>query len=538
MLSSLYIKNLAIIDELNISFNEGLNIITGETGAGKSLIIKAIQLLMGRKFSPEILRTGCDTLVVEGNFNDHNNNTVIRRIYRENRQSKSFINDEPVTQKELLKTTRLLADLHGQHDHQNLLDSSTHLHYLDSYGSYDSMLIKVKNIFHHVQECEIKLHKLLLRQSQLREKSTLYEFQLNELTQYPLSIEFEEEIIRKYHLLSKASEIQSSLLSVSLLLEGGDYAVLNSLNKIINELENISEFDESILTIQKRTGENRIELEDISLEIQRVKENIIVNPDELEKVNDIISHIEMLKRKHGGSIESVIEYRDAIIQAEVESGGCKAEINNLEKEFQNLKKDLLDNSTLISQYRKNTGAKLEKTIKANLKHLNMADTIFKINLYSNPENIMETGMDSCEFFISTNIGEELRPVAKIASGGEISRIMLAIKMTLQSEDIVNTLIFDEIDSGISGATAERIGETFEKLAESHQIICITHLSQIAGKGDTHFKVSKNIKGNRIVVDVNKLTQSDRIGEIATLISGRKITESSRKQAEELLQSNG
>ena len=538
MLSSLYIKNLAIIDELNISFNEGLNIITGETGAGKSLIIKAIQLLMGRKFSPEILRTGSDTLVVEGNFNEHNNNTIIRRIYRENRQSKSFINDEPVTQKELLKTTRLLADLHGQHDHQNLLDSNTHLHYLDSYGSYDSILVKLKNTFQSVQECESKLHKLLLMQQKLREKSELYEFQLNELTQYPLSIEFEKEIVKKYNRLSMASEIQSSLSTVGMLLEEGDYAIINSLNKIINELEKVSEFDESILTIQKRTGENRIELEDMVLDIQRIKENILVRPDELEKVNDIIAHIEMLKRKHGGSIESVIEYRDSIIQAELESGGCKAEINNLENKFQDLKKELLENSTKISQYRKATAIKLEKTIKNNLKHLNMADTIFKINLISDPENIIETGMDSCEFFISTNIGEELRPVAKIASGGEISRIMLAIKMALQSKDIVDTLIFDEIDSGISGATAERIGETFEKLAESHQILCITHLSQIAGKGDTHFKVSKNIKGERIVVNVNKLTKTDRIGEIATLISGQKITESSRKQAEELLQVNG
>ncbi len=538
MLISLYIKNLAIIDELNVSFNEGLNIITGETGAGKSLIIKAIQFLMGRKFTPEILRTGSDTLVVEGNFNANNKITVIRRIYRDSRQSKSFINDEPVTQKELLKTTRLLADLHGQHDHQNLLDSNTHLHYLDSYGNYDTLLIKVKNIFRNVQECEIELNKLQLRQSELREKNELHDFQLTELTQYPLSVEFEKEQITKYNRLSKASEIQSFLESVGMLLEGDDYAVLNSLNKIINELENVSEFDESILSIQKRIGGNRIELEDIVLDIQRIKETIIVNPNELEKVNDIISHIEMLKRKHGGSIESVIEYRDSIIQAENDSGGCKTEINKLAKEFQYLKKELLDHSTNLSHNRKSTAIKLEKIIKNNLNHLNMGDTVFKIKLDSDPQNIMETGMDVCEFFISTNIGEKLRPVAKIASGGEISRIMLAIKMALQSKDIVNTLIFDEIDSGISGATAERIGETFGKLAESHQILCITHLSQIAGKGDTHFKVSKNIKGERIVVNVHKLTKKDRIGEIATLISGRKITESSRKQAEELLQANG
>jgi len=538
MLSSLYIKNLAIIDELNISFNEGLNIITGETGAGKSLIIKAIQLLMGRKFSPEILRTGRDTLVVEGNFYEHNNNTIIRRIYKENRQSKSFINEEPVTQKELLKTTRLLADLHGQHDHQNLLDSNTHLHYLDSYGSYDSLLVKLKNIFQSVQECQSKLHKLLLMKQKFRENSELYKFQLNELTQYPLSIKFEKEIVKKYNQLSMASEIQSSLSTIGMSLEEGDYAVINSLNKIINEFEKVSEFDESIHTVQKRICENRIELEDMVLDIQRIKENISVHPDELEKVNDIIVNIEMLKRKHGGSIESVIKYRDSIIQAEFESGGCTTEIDNLETEFQDLKKELLEYSTKISQYRKVTATKLEKAIKNNLKHLNMADTIFNINLISESENIIETGMDSCEFFISTNIGEELRPVAKIASGGEISRIMLAIKMALQSKDIVKTLIFDEIDSGVSGATAERIGETIEKLAESHQILCITHLSQIAGKGDTHFKVSKNIKSERIVVNVDKLTKTDRIGEIATLISGRRITESSRKQAEELLQANG
>ena len=247
--------------------------------------------------------------------------------------------------------------MHGQHDHQYLLDSNTHLHYLDSYGSYDSILGKLKNIFLNVQECQSKLHKLVLMQQKLREKSELYNFQLNELTQYPLSIEFEKEIVKKYNRLSMASEIQSSLSSVGMLLEEGDYAVINSLNKIINELENVSEFDESILTIQKRTGQNRIELEDMVLDIQRIKENISVHTDEFEKVNDIIEHIEMLKRKYGGSIESVIEYRDSIIQADLESGRCKAEINNLENKFQDLKKELLENSTKISQYRKATATK-------------------------------------------------------------------------------------------------------------------------------------------------------------------------------------
>ena len=538
MLTSLYIKNLAIIDELTISFSSGLNIITGETGAGKTLIIKAIQLLMGRKFSPEILRTGCDTLIVEGNFITGTNSTIIRRIYRDNKQSKSFINDEPVTKKKLLKTTLLLADLHGQHDHQNLLDSNTHLSYLDSYGNYNLELNMVKKLYQDLNKCENELQKLLLKRNELKEKSELHEFQLKELTEYPLSTEFEINQIKKYNRLSKASDIQSSLSTVSALLEGRDSAVINSLNTITHELENVSDFDDSILAIQQRMVSNRIDLEDLILDIQKAKDSIIINPDELEIINNIISHIEMLKRKYGGSIDSVIEYRDSIIQTEIESGGCNAEIDLLVNEVQQLKTELLECSKAISKYRKSTGIKLEKTIKDSLKHLNMSDTNFKIQLNSDPENIIESGMDTCEFFISTNIGEELRPVTKIASGGEISRIMLAIKMALQSKDIVDTLIFDEIDSGISGATAERVGETFEKLAKSHQILCITHLSQIAGKGESHYKVSKKIKDDRIVVDINKLSKTNRIGEIATLISGRKVTESSRKQAKELLYTDG
>jgi len=538
MLSSLYIKNLAIIDELNVSFNKGLNIITGETGAGKSLIIKAIQLLMGKKFSPEILRTGSNTLVIEGVFKTENDKTVIRRLYRENKESKSFINDKPVTQKKLLKTTCLLADLHGQHDHQNLLNSNTHLNYLDSYGDYNSELKRVGITFRCLRDYELLLDGLLLRKHDIQEKNELHEFQLIELTEHPISIEFENDLNTKYKRLSMASEIKESLLTVSSILENGDAAIIKSLNKIMNVLEKVSEFDNSILNIQKRAESNRIDLEDLVLEIQNVKDSIIVYPGELGKVNEIIAHIEMLKRKYGGSIDSAIEYRDNLLQAKIESGGFTDEINKLEEEIATLKNELLNYSIIISKNRKNTAAKLEEAIKNNLKHLNMSNTQFKIQLISDSENIMETGMDRCEFFISTNIGEDVRPVAKIASGGEISRIMLAIKMALQSKDMVDTLIFDEIDAGISGATAERVGGAFEKLAESHQILCITHLSQIAGKGNTHYKVCKNIKDKRIVVDINKLSKPDRIGEIATLISGIKVTDSSRKQAEELLQPNG
>ncbi len=529
---------MAIINELKVEFEDGLNIITGKTGTGKSLIVQAIQLLLGKKFSPEILRTGSDTLIIDGEFKKGNSQTVIRRLYKNNGQSKSFINDEPVKQIDLIKTTRMLADLHGQHDHQNLLDSKTHLKYLDSFGSYKTELNKVEQLFQKRESCKNTLNKLIKQQQDLDDKGELYKFQLKELTLYPISIDFEKETTDKHNLLSKAEDIKLSLSNAGSLLEDGDSAVIKKLNTVMGELDKVSDYDEAILGLYKRIGSIRIDLEDLILEIQRVQEDIIINTDELERINEIISHIEMLKRKYGGSIVSVIEYRDKIIQSEKDSGNCKADIKKLENELENISKQLHICAEKVSQKRQKTATRLESIIKRNLDHLNMPDIQFKINLSTDLNNIQVTGLDTCEFFISTNIGEELRPVAKIASGGEISRIMLAIKMTLQAKDMVNTLIFDEIDAGISGSTAERVGETFEKLAESHQILCITHLSQIAGKGITHFKVDKNMKNNRIIVRMKKLSESERVREIASLISGRKITESSRRQAKELLQFNG
>ena len=538
MLKSLYIKNLAIITELKVEFDDGLNIITGETGAGKSLIIKAIQFLLGKRFSPEVLRTGSNTLIIEGEFEKDNSQIVIRRLYRKNGQSKSFINDEPVKQIDLIKTTRMLADLHGQHDQQNLLDSNTHLKYLDSFGSYNIELNKVEQLFQKTEFCKKTLNKLVKQQQEFDEKEELYEFQLKELILHPISFDLEKEMTNKYNLLSKATDIKASLSNASSLLEDGDSAVIKKLNAIMSELDKVSDYGDSIMGLYKRVDSNRIDLEDLILEIRRVQENIVVNTDELERINEVISHIEMLKRKYGGSIESVIEYKEKIIQSEKDSGNCKDDIQKLEIELEDISKHLNNYAEKLSQNRNKTAARLGSIIKRNLENLNMPDIQFEINLSTDPDNMQETGMDSCEFFISTNIGEELRPVVKIASGGEISRIMLAIKMALQSKDIVDTLIFDEIDLGISGATAERVGETFEKLSESHQILCITHLSQIAGKGRSHYKVSKEEKNNRIVAEINKLSESDRIREIATLISGLQVTESSRRQAKELLQFNG
>jgi DNA repair protein RecN (Recombination protein N) len=310
------------------------------------------------------------------------------------------------------------------------------------------------------------------------------------------------------------------------------------MGSITKALERISEYDDSIMSMYKRAESSRIDLEDLALDIEAIKSNLLIDESELNELNEIIAYLEMLKRKYGGSIESVISYRDQLIKSERASGDNKEEINELTIQYKNLKSKLIEHSEYISNERKKTSKSLVNAIKNNLKHLNMAETQFTINITTNSSEICETGIDSCEFYISTNSTEKPKPVSKIASGGEISRIMLAIKIALQSKDIVKTLIFDEIDSGISGAIAEKVGLAIEDLSQSHQILCITHLSQIAGKGNCHYRVSKIDKNNHITVKIDKLSKTERIFEIATLISGQSVTESSKKQAKELLQING
>jgi len=535
MLQSLYIKNFAIIDELRVNFKDGLNIITGETGAGKSLIIKAIQFLLGERFTGEVLRTGTNQMVIEGVFGKNDAETTIRRLYRSGGQSKSFINEEPVRQKDLLKVTRKLIDLHGQHDHQNLLDAKTHIQYLDAFGMYSADLMALKSLFNKTQVCQNTLNNLKKEQIKLEEKQELHNYQLKELSLYPLNEEYEQKITKQYRILSNAEEIKETLSHASDIIDNGQYSILKSLNQLNRTIDGIAKHDDEITDISKRISCNIIELEDIRHVIHTVEQGVCMNHTKLKESNEILNHLELLKRKYGGSMASVEEYYYNIQAQEEKTGSNNEKIQRLDSEQIVLQKELNKKAEWISDKRHKTALKLEKRILDNLQSLNMPNTDFKIQI-STDENIMsESGMDSCEIFISTNSGETLRPLSKIASGGEISRIMLAIKMALQSRDFVSILVFDEIDSGISGSVAEKIGNTIENLSQSHQILCITHLSQIAGKGEHHYKVQKNRINHRNVAKIKKLSTAERVREVAELISGKEITKASRKQAQILLE---
>ena len=336
MLSTIYIKNLAIIDELQISFKKGLNIITGETGSGKSLIITAIKLLMGEKFTKELLRTGTEILVIEGTFLINNSNIIIRRIYKNNGKSRAFINDEPANQKDFIEYTSHLIDIHGQHNHQNLLNKKTHLDYIDAFGSYNDKLNIFLSLYHKVSQCKDSLDNKIKIKKENDQKRELQKFQLKELTLYDLTNEFEEDLSKTHILFSKASSKKEGFAKVLRTLDNSDSGILKSMYNIAKELKNISDYDDSIKSLLDLAENSRINLEDLSKDIQSLQNNIVFDQNKIDEINENISYLEMLKRKYGGSIESVISYRDQLIKSEKETDGLLEVINQLESQLKDL----------------------------------------------------------------------------------------------------------------------------------------------------------------------------------------------------------
>ena len=534
MINSLYIKNLAIIDELEVHFENGLNIITGETGSGKSILVNAIAYLLGGRFSKDHMRTDSQKTIIEGNFQTGNCNCTIRRVISANGNSRIFVDDEPIKLNELPQITNKFIDMHGQHDHQQLLLPSQHLSYVDQFGDYDHILEDVLSQYSALKTCKSELLALKKIQTALDEKKELFTFQLEELDKYELEADVDSKLSSEYEILTRASEIIQHLENIDFSLDKSESSIVSQVSGLKSSIAKISHVSDELESIENRLESTMLELSDLAQEVKSIQSNVSVNPNRLVEVEEKLSHIEMLKRKFGGSMLNVIDYRDKLVITLLEEQKSNKRIPELEMQCEKLLTQLNSTSTKLSNAREETAVKLSNIITGHVREMDMPSTQFNIKVWPS-DKMTESGNDECEFFIQTNLGEESRPLAKIVSGGEISRIMLAIKLTLQKSDKVDTLIFDEIDSGISGATAERVGDKINALGDTHQIICISHLSQIAGKGKTHFKVEKNEGSGRTQASIKKLNMADRVNEIASLISGHEITETSLQQAAYLLE---
>jgi DNA repair protein RecN (Recombination protein N) len=546
VLKRLLVKNLAIIKDLEVAFGAGLNIITGETGSGKSILIEAIGLLAGGRAAADIIRTGESTAVLEGEFQHGNDALVIRRLVRAGGASKIFLNEEPTRISDLEAVTGSLLDLHGQHEHQSLLRVDTHIDFLDAYAGLIPDREVLAHTYRHLVRANKELEELTSQVKKEKELHELHQYQCKELEEASLTADEELEITREHELLSNADELHRLLTTLGSRLHKDDMSLAAEVGGHLKQLDKFVSLSSELEQLRQRFGDLKVELEDLAYEFGRYGDNVNPDPPRMAEIENRLGVLETIKRKYGGTIEAALE-KLVWLQDRIRQYTASDErLSQLRQECSKLIEAYANQCQEISRQRRAAGTQLANEIQETLSNLDMPGTRFEVRIENAPAKgglcmidgqaykSNEYGYDQVEFFLSPNPGEELRSLVKIASGGEISRIMLGIKSVLTAYDPVSCLIFDEIDNGISGSTAETVGIALGELARSRQVICITHLPQIAARGVRHVMMSKQVKSGRTLSQVAELNDEERQREIARLLSGAEITQASLEQADQLL----
>ena len=535
MLKSLYIKNIAVIEELEVTFEPGLNVITGPTGSGKTILIQALKYILGERFSKDMLRTGTEKAVISAEFYTEDRTTEIKRIFSASGSSRTYINDEPGSVEMLKDKSRALADIHGQHEQQRLLDPDQHLYYLDAYGDYGSLLTEINRIYREWRDTNREIVQLEKVNKDIKEKLELYRFQLHELDLIPLAPDLDNTLESEYRKLANAAEIRTRIQQALHFLDGSGESAHTSIQMAIQNVDHSSRYDDQLSTLARRLEGYRIDLDDLIQELHTYLRGVNIDTERMEVLADQIAHLESLKRNYGGSLPAVLNYRMKIRDILNNRTEDDNRLEYLHGRRKGLQQEYEKMASILTAKRRQAGELFASAVMTILKRMDMENTVFSIR-YTELQESMPTssGKDQVEFLISPNIGEQVRPLTKVASGGELSRIMLAIKIIMQNHDLTDTLIFDEVDAGISGSTAERIGYLMEELAQYHQVICITHIAQIACRGKSHYRIAKHQRDERTFTSIDPLNARDRIDAIAELISGLQITSHSRKQAQELI----
>ena len=530
MIKNLHIKNFAIIDELDIELRPGLTVITGETGSGKTIIMDALSFSLGGKSDKILVRNGTKRAVVETELNNKN----FRRILFANGRSKSFYNDEPVPLITIKKNTEAFVDFHGQHQQQFILNVKNHINYLDNYCKSLKKVQLIKSLYYELVAEKKNRVALEKHSSEQNNRSELLNFQINEIDSVMPKIGEDQKLSEDYKRISKKNDIAAVLNDLHNHYIIDESGTIENLNRLLKKVENLCLYDKELDNLLSLLQNTLVNLEEAGSEIGVLISNSDVNEDEINSIESRISAIETLKRKYGGSIESVLEHRKKI-ELEIRSITNKVlsekeiddRIITLESGYSKLAKEL-------HLERKEKAQELEEKIDLAMSNLNFLNSKFQIRI--NQSNAKEgffylknqlikdgpLGIDQVEFYLSANKGEATKPLSSIASGGEISRVMLAIKSVFQDLDPVETLVFDEIDAGISGKSAESVSRQLLKLSKTKQIFCITHLSQIAVKADNHLHIVKKVKNGETKVTANYLTQENSRQVIKNLFVSSEI----------------
>ena len=550
MLRELRLNNLAIIKNLDLEFNEKFIAMTGETGAGKSIILNGISLLIGERSHTDMIRNGAQSLFAEGVFELNENQKkrlnelgfeieddelIITRYFDRNAKSKITVNGSRMTLSRLKELMVNIIDLVGQHEHQFLLNSDYHLHLLDRFLDDEGKMLfkKIRENVNKIKKLNLQIRNIEEEKSKIAEKKDILEFQLNEINNLELKENEDNELEEEYKILFNAGKISEKLEETSQFLKEGEFSILTALGRAKRNLEQLSDLSESYSELYEKIESVLYEVEELSYSVDNFVGDVEIDDRKLEKIVERIDDINKLKLKYGSTITEILEFRDKIEKDLSLVNFENEELENLKNEKSELVSQYFQDSEKLGEIRAKIAENLQNTIDVQLDDLNMENAKFKVEITKTQE-ITAHGTDSAEFMIATNVGETFKPLAKIASGGEISRIMLALKTVFSAVDNISVLIFDEIDTGISGETVRRVAEKLRELSKNTQIICVTHSPQIAGKAQQQFFIKKEIENNFTETKVYELNTEERIREIARIISGDNITEASINHAKEIM----
>ncbi len=561
MLVQLTISNFAIIGHLEIHFKPGLNILSGETGAGKSIIINAVNLILGGRASAELIRSGAEEARVEALFHIplpsplssvleemdipfHGELLIKRHLSREGR-NRIAVNGSMATLQMLARLGQMMISISGQHEHQLLLKPENHLALLDDFSGLGEDRENLRNAFNEHQALKEKRDALKKEIREKEERQDLARFQREEIEKAALRPGEDAALESEKKRLLYAGKLMEEVREAYGTLYERDNSVLSGLSQSVRRLERGADLEERLKTVVKALASAKAEIEESAMELRELERGLVMDPRRLEEAEERLQLIHKLKRKYGASIEEILLLKDRLAEMMDNLDQSREELGRLESRIEEAEKALLSKATHLSQKRRKAAGRFEDSVKEELAVLSLGGTRFEVqfqdpaeSLKAGREELMKRlraeGLDRVEFMLSPNVGEDLKPLSKIASGGELSRIMLAMKSILARSSSVETIVFDEVDSGIGGATAEVVGDKLRSLAGYHQILCITHLPQIASKGKTHFMVEKQVLDGRARTVISELDYEERVREITRLLGGKKVSQKAVAHARELL----
>ena len=555
MLSLLHIENIAVIQTADIQFDRGFNALTGETGAGKSIVVDAIGAIIGERTSRDLIRTGAKSSLVNAVFTglpeldwfrengvgpDEEGNLLIQREIQPDGKNICRINGRLITVSQLRQLGRQLLNIHGQHDGQQLLDERCHLDYLDGFGATGADLDAYRVCYNRLAALRREISALQMDEAEKARRIDSLEFQIGELERAELRSGEEEELTERRDLLRNAGKLMESVEGAHLALSGDDEregaaALLGEAEQSLHAAGRISTQAAELL---EKLVEVRCAADDIAEQIRDLRDAFDFEPGELDQIESRLDVLHRLKKKYGDSVDEMLDYLDRCKKELDEIQFSTDTIARLEKEQSKALADARKAAETLSQTRKKAAKALEQRIQSELAQLDMPKVRFQVEFGPKPGEFAmdDTGIDEVQFLMSANVGEDLKPIQKIASGGELARIMLALKNVLAENDQVTTMVFDEVDTGVSGRAAQKVAEKLADVAHAKQVLCVTHLPQLAAMADVHFSVEKGERGGRTYTQVERLTRQRRCEELARLTSGEHITDATLGAAGELLDS--